>query len=311
MGSKLHELESWGYDLVGITEMWWDVSYDWSVAMEGYRVFRKHRMRRHGRGVAFHVREQLDCMKLCPRMDEESMESLWVRTKDRTGKDYIVVCVSYRPPDQEEQLDEAFYRQRGGASHLQALTLMGDSNHHNTCWKDNTAGHEESRRFLECVHYNFLLQVTEESRRKCSLLHLILTNNKGLTGDVKIRGSDHEMLEFRILRAGRRGKSKPTAPDFSRAHFGLLKDLLGRILWERPGGKGCLRKLINIQGSHPPRSRVFHLKKIEVSRKCQEACMVEGGAHSQTQTKKGNVQSVEERMGKLEGIRRNYLSIQG
>lgn len=30
-----------GYDLIGITEMWWDCSHSWSVAMDGYKLFGK------------------------------------------------------------------------------------------------------------------------------------------------------------------------------------------------------------------------------------------------------------------------------
>jgi len=47
MGIKQEELETsarlQGYDLIGIMEMWWDDSYDSSVAMEGYRPFRNDR----------------------------------------------------------------------------------------------------------------------------------------------------------------------------------------------------------------------------------------------------------------------------
>ena len=50
MGNKQEELEMCaclqGYDFIGITEMWWDGSYDWSIGMEGYRLFRKDRQGR-------------------------------------------------------------------------------------------------------------------------------------------------------------------------------------------------------------------------------------------------------------------------
>ncbi|GAB0205312.1 mitochondrial enolase superfamily member 1 [Grus japonensis] len=69
------------------------------------------------------------------------------------------------------------------------------------------------------------------------MLDLILTNKEGLIGDVKLKGSlgcsDHEMVEFRILRAARRARSKLTTLDFSRADFGLFRDLLGRIPWHK------------------------------------------------------------------------------
>ncbi|GAB0204079.1 mitochondrial enolase superfamily member 1 [Grus japonensis] len=69
------------------------------------------------------------------------------------------------------------------------------------------------------------------------MLDLILTNKEGLVGDVKLKGSlgcsDHKMVEFRILRAVRRARSKLTALDFRRADFGLFRDLLGRIPWDK------------------------------------------------------------------------------
>ncbi|GAB0193305.1 hypothetical protein GRJ2_001795800 [Grus japonensis] len=109
---------------------------------------------------------------------------------------------------------------------------MGDFNHPDTCWRDNTAGHEKSRRFLECVDDNFLLQVTEEPRRRGAML-----DKEVLVGNVKLKGSlgcsDHEMVEFKVLRAVRRVHSKLTALDFRRADFGLSRDLLGRMPWDK------------------------------------------------------------------------------
>ena len=52
-----------------------------------------------------------------------------------------VVGVYYVPLDQEEEVNEAFYRQLEVASRSQALVLMGDFNHPDICWKGNTARH--------------------------------------------------------------------------------------------------------------------------------------------------------------------------
>ena len=81
---------------------------------------------------------------------------------------------------------------------------------------------------------NFLLQVIDEPMRRGSLLDLILIKKEGLIEDVKVKGSlghrDHEIVEFRILRAGKRVKtsSQPWTSD-----FGLIKDLLGRVPWDK------------------------------------------------------------------------------
>ncbi|GAB0179529.1 hypothetical protein GRJ2_000418200 [Grus japonensis] len=149
MGNKQEELETCvclqGCDLIGITETWWDSSYDWSVGMEGYRLFRKDRQGRRGGGVALYVNHQLECMELCLGMDEEPTESLWVRIKERAGAGDIIVGVCYRPPDQGDRAAEALYRQIGAASHSQALVLMGNFNHPDVCWRDNAAELKQSR----------------------------------------------------------------------------------------------------------------------------------------------------------------------
>ena len=101
-------------------------------------------------------------MELRLGMDEEPTKSLRVRIKGRAGTGDIIVGICYRPLNQEDQMDEALYKQIGAASCSQALVLMGDFSHLGICWRDNTAGHKQSRRFLECADDNFLLQVTEE-----------------------------------------------------------------------------------------------------------------------------------------------------
>ncbi|GAB0203845.1 hypothetical protein GRJ2_002850100 [Grus japonensis] len=248
MGNKQEELETCvrlkGYDLIGITEMWWDSSYDWNVGMEGYRLFRKDRQGRRGVDIALYISDQLECMELHLGMDEEPTESLWVRIKGSAGAGDIIAGVCYRPPDQGDRADEALYRQIGAASRSQALVLMGDLNHPDICWRDNAAERKQSRKFLECADDNFLLQVIEEPTRRGAMLDLILTNKEGLVGDVKLKGSlgcsDHEMVEFKILRAARRVRSKLTALDFRRADFGLFRDLLGRIPWDKAlAGRGA------------------------------------------------------------------------
>ncbi|PKU28440.1 rna-directed dna polymerase from mobile element jockey-like [Limosa lapponica baueri] len=119
-------------------------------------------------------------MELCLRMNKELTKSLWVRIKGRAGTGDVTVGVCYRPLNQDDQADDALYRQIGVASCSQALVLMGDFNNPDSCWRDNTAGHKQSRRFLECTDDNFFLQVMEEPMRRGAMLDLVLTNKEGL-----------------------------------------------------------------------------------------------------------------------------------
>ncbi|GAB0180961.1 nucleoside diphosphate kinase 6 [Grus japonensis] len=69
--------------------------------------------------------------------------------------------------------------------------------------------------------------------RRGAMLDLVLTNKEGLVGNVKLKGglgcSDHEMVEFKILRTVRREHSKLTTLDLRRADFGVFRNLLGRV----------------------------------------------------------------------------------
>ncbi|GAB0189924.1 protein inscuteable [Grus japonensis] len=91
-----------------------------------------------------------------------------------------------------------------------------------------------------------LFSLTQEGARLCriiaksdrrAILDLVLTNKEGLVGNVKLKGSlgcsNHEMVEFRILRAVMRLHSKLATLDFRRADFGLFTHLLGRVPWDK------------------------------------------------------------------------------
>ena len=159
MGNKQEELEATvlleSYDLVAITETWWDESHDWSAAIDGYKLFRRDRRGRRGREVALYVKKWIDCEELSLKNSHEQVESLWVRIRDRGNKGNLVVGVYYRAPDQGEPIDEAFLLQLQEASRSQVLILLGDFNHPDICWKSSTASCRQSRRRLECIEDNF------------------------------------------------------------------------------------------------------------------------------------------------------------
>ncbi|GAB0208330.1 mitochondrial enolase superfamily member 1 [Grus japonensis] len=161
LGNKQEELEAivrqGSYGLVAITETWWDDSHDWSAAMDAYTLFRTERQGRRGGGVALYVRDCFDCIELddC----DDKVECLWVRMRGKANKADILLGVCYRPPNQDEEADEAFYKRLAEVSQLLALVLMGDFNLPDVCWKYNIAERKQSRRFLECVEDNFLTQL--------------------------------------------------------------------------------------------------------------------------------------------------------
>lgn len=74
--------------------------------------------------------------------------------------------VVYRPPDKEEAVDKALLLQPQEVSRLQALVLMEDFNHPDICWQDNMVSCKRSRRLLESINDNFLVQVLDRPEVK-------------------------------------------------------------------------------------------------------------------------------------------------
>ncbi|KAK4815183.1 hypothetical protein QYF61_021043 [Mycteria americana] len=136
MGNKQEQLEAIvhqeNYDMVAITETWWDDSHNWGAAMDGYKLFRRDRIR------------------------------------GKANKADIVVGVCYRPPNQDEE--QMNYKQLGEASRSLALVLVGDFNLLDVCWKYNTAERKQSRRFLECVAETFLTQLSDHEMTEFLIL---------------------------------------------------------------------------------------------------------------------------------------------
>ena len=178
MGNKQEELEAivWqaNYDLVAITETWWDCSHDWRIAMDGYKPFRKDRQGRRGVCVAFYVRESFDVVEFAAVDDK--VESLWVRIKGRTDMADILVGVCYRLPNQNEEVDELFYEQTREVVLSLALILVEDVSFPDICWEYDTVQKKKSRRVLGCMEDNFLLQLVREPAREGALTDLLFTN---------------------------------------------------------------------------------------------------------------------------------------
>jgi len=122
--------------------------------------------------------------------------------RGKANKADILLGVCYRPPNQDEEVHESFYKRLAEVSQLLVLVLMGNLNLLDVCWKCNTSERKQSRRLLECVEDNLLTQLVSESTRGGASLDLLFTNREGLVGDVVVGGclglSDHEMIEFLI-----------------------------------------------------------------------------------------------------------------
>lgn len=76
--------------------------------MDGCELLRKDRSERRGGGVTLYVREQLENIKLYPGTNKQ-VESLWMRIKGQANMGDTVLGVQYRPPKQEEEVNETLF----------------------------------------------------------------------------------------------------------------------------------------------------------------------------------------------------------
>ncbi|GAB0205778.1 hypothetical protein GRJ2_003043400 [Grus japonensis] len=153
--------------------------------------------------------------------------------KGKANKADVVVGVYYRPPSQENDTDELFYKELRDISRSAAPVLMGDFNFPDINREYHTMNTNKTRKFLKHVEDNLLVQVTKEVIRKGVLLELLLMNKEELVGEVVIGGclghSDHEVVEFQIVGERRKTTSKTSTLDMERANFGLLKELVCKV----------------------------------------------------------------------------------
>ena len=119
---------------------------------------------------------------------------------------------------------------------MQALVLMGDFSRPDICWDRAMPGGRQSKRFLETVEDNFLVQVIDGPTQGEALLGLVLTNEEESIREVKIGGSlgcsDHALVEFVFLKNAGLAEPRARTLCFRTANFWLLKELLSGIPWE-------------------------------------------------------------------------------
>uniref|UniRef100_K7EZ11 Endonuclease/exonuclease/phosphatase domain-containing protein n=1 Tax=Pelodiscus sinensis TaxID=13735 RepID=K7EZ11_PELSI len=189
-----------------------------------------------GGGVALYIKNVHTWTEVEMNVGDSCVESLWVKLKGVKNEGDVMLGIYYRPPSQVEEVDEAFFKQLTKLSKAQDLVVMGDFNYPDICWETNTARHRLSNKFLDCIGDNFLFQKVEKATRGEAVLDLVLTNREELVENLKVEDSigdsDHEIIEFMILRKGRRETSTIEVMDFRKADFDKLRELVGKVPWE-------------------------------------------------------------------------------
>ncbi|KAF4792047.1 hypothetical protein TURU_124700 [Turdus rufiventris] len=106
-------------------------------------------------GITFKAFDDMDV-----ETNDDEIKCLWVRIKGNANKADILLGVCYRPPNNEEEVDNLFFSQLENVS-----GSSGDFNLSDIFWELNTAEKRQSKKVLEYVGDNFLSQLEEAVRK--------------------------------------------------------------------------------------------------------------------------------------------------
>ena len=84
-------------DVAIISETWFKSTHSNQViAIPGYTLYRRDRTKRRGGGVAIYIRDDVGCSLFSPSIQDDRLESLWIKSRIQTSDCYI--CALYHPP---------------------------------------------------------------------------------------------------------------------------------------------------------------------------------------------------------------------
>ncbi|KAJ7417076.1 hypothetical protein WISP_66899 [Willisornis vidua] len=137
-------------------------------------------------------------------------ESLWVRVNVD-----VIVGVCYRPPSQDNDIDELLFEELRDTPESSALLLMGHFNWPEINWEYHTAGTTWAIRFLKNLDDSFMEQMLRDPTQKDAILGLLLVSRVDLMSKAEIGvhlgHSNHEVIEFKISVDKRKSTSKTSA----------------------------------------------------------------------------------------------------
>ena len=150
-----------------------------------------------------------------------------VRIGGQTGAGDVVAGVCCRPPDEEEEVDEVFFRRLEESLQPQAWVLMSGFNHLAIRWENSVAGHDHHKRFLEWFEGNFMVEVMNEPTRGDALLDPQLKHREEQAENEKAGGSlvcrECKTVALKVLREVSKANSRITALNLRGAGVCLLR----------------------------------------------------------------------------------------
>jgi len=245
MKNKLPELsqllQSGNFDIICITETWFDASLPDSLIVDGscYNVFRCDRETRSGGGVCICVKSWLNCKLI------DIQQVIAERNIDILCLDLLCTVTNYRifawyiPPKQSSYSTTAdfaqIFNQIESFMYCDAsIVFIGDFNFPELSWSRDLLPEHYSGQF-QSIFANFvrrhaLMQFVTQPTRCGNFLDLVFCNDSYAIYNVRVEQpfstSDHNAITFKILA----GPSDPTTSDRLPAKFNFKKANWAQLL---------------------------------------------------------------------------------
>ena len=186
--------------IIGINESWANTDItDAELGLTGYIMFRRDRIRRRGGGVILYVKESIQADEIKLESEADYDEAVWCKIVSRNSK--LTIGLVYRSPNINEEDNTKTQNATNEVSKGECI-IMGDFSHSHIQWKSLESTGGEDQQFLFLIQQSFLTQHVLESTRGENVLDIVLSSQKELVDNVKIReplgNSDHNQIHFDI-----------------------------------------------------------------------------------------------------------------
>ena len=223
------------YDVIGVTESWINtVNRDFlaEFSIPGYSLFSCERNEREGGGVLLYVKTNLHPIaKSTTKID--NINASYIQLNLQSHK--VVIGIIYRPPSQSAATDNQLYEQIAEICCENETVIFGDFNLPIRRWGDTLNAHTGLSLYANLLESS-LYQLVEQPTRGENILDLVFTTNENIVRNIKVgpefSSSDHRVITFSIQENKSVVKeSKVKVPDYQRANFRKLRNILAQSDW--------------------------------------------------------------------------------
>lgn len=181
-------------DVLAITETHLNESTDdFELYIDGYCFWRQDRRDRKGGGVAFYVKQNIDC-EIISKYEREDTEALWLDVKAHSQR-LLIGCV-YRPPGYDGFFEKFNLTLKCIWRSRKNVIITGDFNA-NLLLNSDTYG-RKLRQILNCYGYrNIIKKPTHTTETTNTLLDLILVSDPSKVKDADVMDfaiADHKFI---------------------------------------------------------------------------------------------------------------------